>query len=50
MARRAARRKSATVWRISSVVSARGSGMGCIPVMVNIGAPGAMAEGATGCR
>jgi len=40
----------AMVWRISSTDSARGAGMSCIPVAVNIGAPGAIAEGATAWR
>jgi hypothetical protein len=47
MALRAAWRKSATVWRTSSIVSARGAAMSCIPVAVNICPPGEIAEGAT---
>jgi hypothetical protein len=50
MAARAERRKSATVRRTSSLVSARGAGMSLIPVAVNICAPGAIVEGATAWR
>ena len=50
MAQRAAWRKSATVWRASSAVSARGVGMSCIPDAVNIGVLGAIADGATAWR
>ena len=47
---RAAWRKSSTVWRISSVVSARGTGISWIPVAVNMLRAGGIGEGATGCR
>jgi hypothetical protein len=47
MALRAAWRKSATVRRTSSVVSARGVGISFIPAAVNICPPGAIAAGAT---
>ena len=50
IAQRAAWRKSATVRRTSSTDNARGVGMSCIPVAVNIGVPGAIAADDTPCR